>query len=49
MNKEHFLFGGDFEIFLMSIIYKRQIIVIKNGYKGLILGTDTEKLYSIFE
>ena len=44
MNKEHFCFGGDFEIFLMRIIYKMQIIVLKNDAKGLILGTNTDKL-----
>ena len=30
----------------MSMIYKMQIIVHKNDSKGLILGADTEKLYS---
>ena len=29
MNNIHFRFGGDFEMFLMSIIYKRQIVVLK--------------------
>ena len=33
--------------FLMSIIYKIQIIVLKNDSKGLILETDTDKLYSL--
>ena len=31
----------------MSIIYKIQIIVLKNDSKGLILETDTDKLYSL--
>ena len=37
MNKKCYHFGGDFEICLMSMIYKMQIIVIKNDSKGLIL------------
>ena len=49
MNNEHYCFGGDFEILLMSIIYKMQIVVLKNDTKGQILCTDTKKLYSIFE
>ena len=49
MNKEHICFGGDFEIRLMSIIYKMQIIVLKNDLKGLTLGTNTDKLYSFFQ
>ena len=49
MNKKHFRFGGDFEIFSMNNIHRMQIIVLKNDSKGLILETDTEKLYSILE
>ena len=49
INKEHFRFGGDFEIFLMGTIYKMQIIVLKNDVKALILGTDTDKLYPFLE
>ena len=49
MNKEYVCFVGNFEMFLMSIIYKMQIMSLKNDSKGLILGTNTEKLYSIFE
>ena len=49
MNKENYCFGGDFEIFSLSMIYKMQIIVLKNDSKGLTLRTDTEKLYFIFE
>ena len=46
MNKKHFFVGGDFEIFLMSMIYKMKIIVLQSDSKGIILGTDTDKLYS---
>ena len=46
MNKEHFCFGGDFEIFLMSMIYKMQIIFLKNDLKDLVLGINTHELYS---
>ena len=49
INQEHSFFGGDVKIFLISIIYKMQITVLKNDSKDLILGMDTEKLYSIFE
>ena len=49
MNMDYIHFGGDEEILLMSIIYKMQIILIQNDSKGLILETDTEKLYSVFE
>ena len=49
MNKEHICFGGDLKIFLYSIIYKFRIIILQNTSKSLILGTHTEKLYSIFE
>ena len=45
-NKEHFHFGGDFKVLLMIIIYKMQIIVLKSDAKGLILGTNTDSLYS---
>ena len=48
MNKEHFYFH-DFKIFLISIIYKMQIIVLKNDIKGLILRTDTDKLYPFLD
>ena len=48
MNKEYYYFGGDFEVFLMSIIYKVQIIILKNDSKGLILGTDTGNFSSFF-
>ena len=41
MNKEHELFGGDFEILFMSIIYKMPIITFQNDSKGLILITNT--------
>ena len=40
MNKEHYHFDADFKTFLMSMIYKMQIIVFINDSKGLILGTD---------
>ena len=46
MNTEHFRFSGDFEIFLISIVNKMQMIVLENDLKGLILGTNTDKLYS---
>ena len=51
MNKEHFCFGGDFETFLTSMIYKIQINVLKNDLilKGLILGIDTDKLHSFLK
>ena len=49
MNKEHKLFGGDFEIFLMSIIYKIPIIIFQNDCKGLLMATNTESLYSTYE
>ena len=39
MNKEHYHFGGDSEIFLMNMIYKMQIIVHKQNSKSLILGS----------
>ena len=29
IDEEHFCFGGDFEIFLMSMIYKMQTTVLK--------------------
>ena len=45
MNKKHFHFGSDFKIFLMSMIFKMQITILKNDLKGLILGTDTDKIY----
>ena len=45
MNKEHELFGGDFEILLMSIIYKMPIIIFQNDSKGLLMVTNTESLY----
>ena len=47
INKEHKRFGGNFKIFLMSIIYKMQIIVLQDESKGLILGTNTE-IFSLF-
>ena len=46
MNKGQCCFGGDFEIFLIRILYKIQIIVLKKDSKCLILGTCTDKLYS---
>ena len=49
MNKEHELFGGNFEILLMSIIYKMIINIFQNDSKGLILVTNTESLYSTYE
>ena len=45
MNKKHELFGGDFEILLMSIIYKMPIIIFQNDSKGLLMVTNTESLY----
>ena len=47
INKEHKLFGGNFKIFLMSIIYKMQIIVLQDESKGLILGTNTEIFFPV--
>ena len=49
MNKEHELFGDDFEILLMSIIYEMPIIIFQNDSKGLFMVTNTESLYSTFE
>ena len=48
MKKKQEIFGGDFGVIFMSIIYKMQIIILKSYAEGLILGTNTEKLYSIF-
>ena len=49
MNKEHKLFGGDFEILLMSINYKMPIIIFQNDSKGWLLVTNTESFYSTYE
>ena len=49
MNKENYCFGGDFEIFSLSMIFKMQIIVLKNDSKGLILITDTDYSFLEFE
>ena len=49
MNQEHELFGGDFEILLMSIIYKMTIIIFPNDSKGMLMVTKTESLYSTYE
>ena len=49
MNKENELFGSDFEISLISIIYKMPIIIFQNESKGLLVVTNTESLYSTFE
>ena len=49
MNKEHELFDGDFEILLMSIIYKMPIIIFQNNFKGLLMVTNAESLYSTYE
>ena len=46
MNMKHLRFGSHFGIFLVSMICKMQIIILKNDPKDLILGTDTDKLYS---
>ena len=49
MNKENYHLGGDFKIFLMSMINKTQNIILKNDSKGLILGTDSDQLFSFLE
>ena len=46
MNNEHCCFGGGYGIFLISMINKMQIIVVKNDLKNLIVGTENDKLYS---
>ena len=49
MNKEYELFGSDFEILLVSIMYKMPIIIFQNDSKGLLMATNTESLHSIYE
>ena len=49
LDQEHFLIGNDCEVFFKSIIYKTQAVVLKNDWKGLILGSNTKKLNSILE
>ena len=48
MKKEHERFGGDFEMILMIIIYKKPIIIFHNS-KGLLMVTNSESLYSSYE
>jgi hypothetical protein len=49
MNKESLHFGSDFKIISMSIIYKMQIIVIENDFKGLIRETATYYAFELGE
>ena len=46
MGPEALYFDGDFEVILMSIVYKMQTIFFKNDSNGLILGTDTDDHYA---
>ena len=45
MTKEHYGFGGDFDILLMRMIYKMHISVHTNVSKSLILRTDIDNLF----
>ena len=49
MNKKHTLFGSDFRLFLMSIIYKMPIIIFQNDSKGLLMVINSNSLYSVYE
>ena len=49
MNMEHELLRDDFEILLMSIIYKMPTIIFQNDTKGLLMVTNTEGLYCTYE
>ena len=48
MNKKHEVFGGHFEILILSIIYEMPIIIFQNDFKGLLMITNTESLHSTF-
>ena len=48
VKQEHHLFGCDFEIFLMRMIYKMHIIVLVNSWMVLSLGSDTNEMHPFF-
>ena len=45
MKQKHHHFGGGFETFLISMLYKMQIIFLVNKSMGLILGNDTNGFF----